>query len=221
VTGSYWDQRFKAGGRIWGDRPSVTAGMAEKAFRAGDVKNVLVPGAGYGRHTDFFADHGYTVTGVEVSSEALALARRRPDVTYHLGSVLELPSDVGGYDAVYCFNVLHLFRAPDRVRFIEKTREELRDGGLAFFSAFSEEEPQFGRGQEVEPGTFESKPGRPVHFFTDQDLRETFRGFDVIETGLVDDPENHGKEGPHTHRLRWILVRKGEARLGRHLPSVP
>jgi trans-aconitate 2-methyltransferase len=207
----YWDERFKAEGRIWGDRPSATAIVAEEMFRARGVRTVLVPGSGYGRHTDFFAESGYEVTGVEVSEEALRLARRHPAVTYHLGSALEFAYELASQDAVYCFNVLHLFRAPDRARFLDKIRAALKDGGVAFFVVFSEEEPQYGRGHKVEPNTFESKPGRPVHFFTDQDLRESFRAFDVIDTGLTDDPEEHGAEGPHTHRLRWIAARKTAA----------
>jgi SAM-dependent methyltransferase len=163
----YWDKRFRAEGRIWGDAPSATAALAEKMFRERGAKSVLVPGAGYGRHTAFFAERGYAVTGIEVSAGALALARPHPAVALRHGSVLDFPYAPGSFDAVYCFNVLHLFLAPDRARFLEKIFFALSDGGIAFFAVFSEEEPQYGKGPEVEPNTFESKPGRPVHFFTE------------------------------------------------------
>ncbi|MCX6375275.1 MAG: class I SAM-dependent methyltransferase, partial [Armatimonadetes bacterium] len=82
-----------------------------------------------------------------------------------------------------------------------------RDGGLLFFTVFSEEEPSFGKGEKIEENTFESKPGRPVHYFTEYDLISHFSEFDVLETGLTKDPEDHG-EGPHTHQLRYIVARK-------------
>jgi trans-aconitate 2-methyltransferase len=207
----YWDKRFRAEGRIWGDAPSATAALAEKMFRERGAKSVLVPGAGYGRHTAFFAERGYAVTGIEVSAGALALARPHPAVALRHGSVLDFPYAPGSFDAVYCFNVLHLFLAPDRARFLEKIFFALSDGGIAFFAVFSEEEPQYGKGPEREPGTFESKPGRPVHFFTDADLRGAFRAFAVLATGLLDDPEEHGEEGPHAHRVRWIAASRPRA----------
>jgi hypothetical protein len=60
----------------------------------------------------------------------------------------------------------------------------------------------------VEENTFESKPGRPVHFFTEDDLVESFRGFELLDTGLMEDPEDHGTEGPHVHWVRFISASK-------------
>ena len=79
--------------------------------------------------------------------------------------------------------------------------------GLAFFTVFSEEEPSFGQGRWVESNTYESRPDRPTHYFTEGNLREHFRDFEVIETGITHEPEDHGEQ-PHTHILRYIFVRK-------------
>jgi hypothetical protein len=76
-----------------------------------------------------------------------------------------------------------------------------------YFTVFSEKDPSFGRGQEVEKNTFESRPGRPVHYYSEGELREAFSGFEVLEIGSVADPEDHG-DGPHTHVLCYILARK-------------
>ena len=84
---------------------------------------------------------------------------------------------------------------------------KLGEPGLVFFTVFSEEEPSFGRGEEVESNTYESRPGRPTHYFTEDDLREHFRDFEVIETGILQEPEDHGGQ-PHTHILRYILAKK-------------
>ncbi len=172
------------------------------------VQTVLVPGSGYGRNALLFARAGMKVAGVEISGEALKLAESHANLRYEQGSFLDLPVSQEAYDAIYCYNVLHLFRHNDRTAFVEKCRQALKPGGLAFIVAFSDQEASYGKGARVEEGTFESKPGRPVHYFSDSDLREHFGNFDILETGLVDDPENHGDEGPHVHRVRYLLARK-------------
>lgn len=206
---NYWNKRFEAEKRIWGDCPSLTAAKAAELFRKNGVRKILVPGAGYGRHTHYFAAEGFTVHGIEISDIAVELAPVNQErVTLFCGSVLDMPFSDDFYDAVYCFNVLHLFRAGDRKILIQKCADQLRPGGLLFFTVFSEQEPSFGRGHMVEKDTFESKPGRPTHYFSDADLKEHFAAFDLIETDLMEDRESHGEEGPHTHTLRYIISRK-------------
>lgn len=205
----YWDSRFKKEGRIWGDVPSCTVTYAIDLFAKSGAKKVLVPGAGYGRNAKALSRAGFEVTGIEISGEAVRLARDyAPGVRYHRGSVLDMPFGDDRYDAIYCFNVLHLFREADRKAFIDKCESRLNDGGLLFFTVFSEKEPSYGKGAEVEPGTFESKPGRPVHYFTDEELREQFGDCAVLSSGVMEDKENHGEEGPHTHVLRYVCAQK-------------
>ncbi len=206
---NYWNRRFSEEGRIWGERPSRTAVQAVALFRTYRAQKILVPGAGYGRHTDYFAAGGFTVHGIEISDVAVGLASRAGEgVVYYRGSILDMPFSEDRYDAVYCFNVLHLFRAADRRTFIGKCADQLRPGGVAYFTVFSEKEPTYGKGEKVEEGTYESKPGRPTHYFTEADLRDHFAAFEILETGLAEDQENHGKEGLHTHLLRTITARK-------------
>jgi len=206
---SYWQERYLRSGRIWGDAPSPTAALAAARFQRHGVHRVLVPGAGYGRNAGFLARAGFTVTGVEISPEAIRLAEQdNPGVTYVHGSFLEVPLEPGSFDALYCFNILHLFRQADRQRFMQRGRDCLRDGGLAFVVVFSDEEPSYGQGAQLEENTFESKPGRPVHYFTAADLDAHFRGFEILERGQVEDPEDHDDQGPHVHRLRYVSARK-------------
>jgi SAM-dependent methyltransferase len=206
----YWNRRFTDGGKIWGDSPSGTALRAGEFFRKEGARKILIPGCGYGRHTEFFADEGFTVHGIEISDVAIGLVGRADSrVVYFRGSVLDMPFSDDLYDAVYNFNLLHFFRAADRRSVVEKCADRLREGGLLFFTVFSEKEPTCGKGLKVEEYTYESKPGRPTHYFTEADLMGHFAGFGILETGLVEDRENHGDEGPHTHHLRYMIARKG------------
>jgi SAM-dependent methyltransferase len=205
---AYWDKRFSDEGYVWGTSPSQTAEYALKIFRQNGVKKILVPGSGYGRNTKLFSESGFDVTGIEISDVVLEMAKKYDPQTKHdKGSVLDMSFDKNKYDAIYCFNVLHLFREKERKLCLRECADKLRDNGLMFFVAFSDRDPSFGKGQEVEKNTFESRPGRAVHYFTEDDLRDLFQDFEILESGITEDPEDHG-EGPHTHELLYILARK-------------
>jgi SAM-dependent methyltransferase len=204
----YWDKRYKTEGKIWGEQPSVTAAMAANMFRQANIKSILVPGSGYGRNTRFFTETGFNVTGIEISAVALNLARQYdPHSRFNQASVLDMSFDSNKYDAVYCFNVLHLFLEKERRTFIRECENRLERKGYMFFTVFSEREENFGDGREVEKNTFESRPGRPAHYFSEEDLYEHFNGFQRVESGLIEDPEDHGGK-LHVHILRYIYVSK-------------
>jgi SAM-dependent methyltransferase len=203
----FWEKRFDEEGKVWGELPSKSARHALELFCKYSVKSILVPGSGYGRNTRLFSSSGFDVTGVEISGTACNLAKQfDPASKVYQRSVLDMSFVPGTFDAIYCFNVLHLFCENERKLFIKECLGKLGEAGLAFFTVFSEEEPSFGKGGEVESNTYESRPGRPTHYFTDDDLREHFRDFEVIETGIFREPEDHGGQ-PHTHILRYILAR--------------
>ena len=206
---NYWSQRFKAGGKIWGEQPSISAKHAAVLFESLRAESVLVPGCGYGRHTEYFDTQGFDVSGIEVAPEAVEMARKsNPNITYCEGSVLDMPFTDKKYDAVYCFNVLHLFQKSERVRFIENCAGALKENGLVYFTVFSELEETFGKGEKTEENTYESKPGRPVHYFDEEDLKESFAAFEILDSGIIDEHEDHREAGPHVHRLRYIFARK-------------
>ena len=204
----YWENRFKEEGKIWGESPSKSAFTALQSFRKYDVRTVLVPGSGYGRNTKLFSLSGFNVTGVEISDTAYGLSKQfDPQSKFYHGTALNMSFDNCEYDAIYCFNVLHLFNQSDRRLFLQQCISKLKDNGLAFFTVFSNEESTFGQGKETEPNTFESKANRPVHYFTEDDLRKHFHDFEIIDTGIIYDPEDHGGE-PHIHVLRYVFARK-------------
>ena len=204
----YWDKRFDEEGKIWGESPSKSAYYALKFFLKLDIGSILVPGSGYGRNTKLFSSSGFNVTGIEISETAYRLAKQfDPLSKFYNRSVLDMSFDAAKYGAIYCFNVLHLFCENERRLFLQECVGRLREQGLMFFTVFSDGEPSFRQGKEIERNTYESRLGRPTHYFTEDDLREHFRDFEIIEMGTVQDPEDHGGQ-PHTHILRYVLAQK-------------
>ncbi len=205
----YWNKRFSGKGKIWGIEPSKTAIYALKLFKNYDIKKILIPGSGYGRHTKFFSLNNYEVTGIEISEIGLNIAKELDSKSkLMLGSVLDMPFNDEMYDAIFCYNLLHLLLKNERALFIEKCYSQLRDNGFIFFSVFSEQEERFGKGTKIEENTFESKPYRPTHYFTKEDILKHFNAFSVIETNIIEEKENHGDLGLHTHKFRYIFAKK-------------
>jgi len=205
----YWDKRFVDGGKIWGDEPSKTAIYALELFKKHKLNSILVPGVGYGRNTKLFTDANLNVVGIEVSESAINIAKNfNPKTQFFQGSVLDMPFNDENYDGIYSCNVLHLFLNNDRISFLKKCYKQMRAKGFAFFVVFSDNESSFGKGKRVEENTYESKPWRPVHYFTENDLKEHFKDFSVVESGEIEDTENHGELGPHSHILRYIFAQK-------------
>ena len=205
---AYWDKRFRDEGYVWGDSPSQTAGYALEIFRQNGLKKILVPGSGYGRNTKLFSTSGFDATGIEISEVACELAKEYdPQTKHYNGSVLDMSFDKNRYDAIYCHNVLHFLPEKDWKLCLRECAAKLKDNGLMFFTVFSDRDPSFSKGREVAKNTFESRPGRPVHYFTEDTLRELFKDYETLESGITEDPEDHSG-GPHTHILLYILVRK-------------
>lgn len=205
----YWNHRFSMEEKIWGDIASKTAELALELFLKYNVHKILIPGAGYGRNSKLFSNNNFDVTGIEISPIAYDLAKLNdPKTVFFKGSVLDMPFNNEIYDAIYCYNVLHLFLRNDRVLFLKKCYEQLKKNGVVFFTVFSEKEKSFGKGKKIESDTFESKSGRPTHYFSEENLIEHFKDFSILETGLIKERENHGELGAHIHILRFIFAQK-------------
>ncbi|WP_342439535.1 class I SAM-dependent methyltransferase [Paenibacillus sp. FSL L8-0436] len=203
----YWSDRFAREGMIWGEQPSGSALRAKAWFLEQGIKSVLVPGAGYGRNTKVFSSQ-FDTYGIELSSAALKLAAEWDSSTRFIeGSALE-PQLEHQVEAVYCYDVLHLFLAGERYRLIDAALAQLRPGGLLYFTSFSDEDPNYGCGRRLEPGTYEYKEGKYAHFFSDADLREHFAGTEIVETGTFTDSLYSPQGGSHEYILRTILACK-------------
>jgi SAM-dependent methyltransferase len=210
----YWNSRFSKEEKIWGVLPSKTAYIALKLFQKNNIKKVLIPGIGYGRNSKLFSDNDFQVVGIEISEIAYEMAKLfDPKSKIILGSILDMPLNDELFDAIYCYNTLHLFLKRERTFILKNCYESLKKGGFVFFAVFSDKEKSYGEGKKIEENTFESKPGRPVHYFSKNDLIHHFKdNFRIIKNKITVDKEIHGAEGLHYHKLRYIFAQKIEIR---------
>ena len=72
----FWEEAFKNKQEMWGFEPSKSTLLTFDFFQKQNLKNILIPGIGYGRNAQLFRNAGMKVTGIEISKTAIALAHQ-------------------------------------------------------------------------------------------------------------------------------------------------
>ena len=97
----------------------------------------------------------------------------------HLGaSVHDLPFKSQSFDGILCYGVLqHLFQE-ERESAVKEFKRVLRKGGFVFFEAFGCEDMRCGGESSIpfEESTFVRQNGIIYHYFTKEEVRDTFQG---------------------------------------------
>ena len=108
-----WEAVFIDKQTIWGLEPTLSAVLARDTFVRSGVKDVLIPGVGYGRNAKPFLESGMTVTGIEISETAITLARSQLGLDFPIyhGSVSNMPFDARQYDGIFCYGLIYLLDA--------------------------------------------------------------------------------------------------------------
>ncbi|MGF7047832.1 SAM-dependent methyltransferase [Paenibacillus sp. DS2015] len=204
----YWNNRFISEGLIWGEQPSQTVYDAKRFFAKNNVKTVLVPGAGYGRNTKILSDT-FQVDAIELSTEAVLLARQWDHRSCFIeGSIFEIPLRDKQYNAVYCYDLIHLFTKLDRMSLVRTCIELLDEEGIYYFTCFSNEDASYGNGVEIEENTFEYKKDKVSHFFNEDDLINHFKDTVIFETGTLQEDFEYTNNTIRTYKLRYIFGKK-------------
>src|SRR3546814_9444983 len=91
----FWEKSFIENQTRWGFEPTDSAIFANDFFIEKEIKDVLIPGIGYGRNAKLFLDSGIKVTGIEISRTAIDLATQHygTNMNIYHGSVTDMPYD--------------------------------------------------------------------------------------------------------------------------------
>lgn len=206
----YWDERYREGRFEWGDKRTLVAEVARDAMEKRGFKSVLDVGCGYGRDCIYLARTGFDVVGIDVSAEALRLARDWANsdglkIDFMHMDITDNSFEDSRFDTVIMFNTFHFMLEKVREKSISEIYRILRSGGLFVQAMFSRREKGFGQGREVEANTFEFKRGRQVHFFSGDEIRNAFARFTIERLDEVAIHEVHQDGKEHFHR-EWIMV---------------
>jgi 2-polyprenyl-6-hydroxyphenyl methylase/3-demethylubiquinone-9 3-methyltransferase len=113
------------------------AGQIEQAFGSASCR-VLDLGCGGGFLSNYLAERGHRVTGIDTTAENLRVARandRSRTVIYELGDARALPFARHSFDVVCAMDLLEHVEDPARV--IAEASRVLRPGGLFVFHTFN------------------------------------------------------------------------------------
>lgn len=190
----FWEESFIEKQTMWGFEPSDSAILTKDFFLEEGVKDILIPGIGYGRNAKVFIDNGIKVTGIEISKTAIDLARKNINDTkiYH-GSVNEMPFDDKQYDGIFCYALIHLLNKQERKKFIEDCYKQLKPNGYMIFTTVSKKAPMFGVGKELEKDTFENVQGVKLFFYDSDSIKQDFEEYGLIEFTEIDEPNKNAE----------------------------
>lgn len=179
----FWEANFIEKQEMWGLEPSKSAILAKDLFRERSVKNVLIPGIGYGRNARIFQENGMTVTGIEISETALELLKKHygTEMTVYHGSVTDMPFDKLQYDGIFCYALIHLLDENERQKLIHDCYRQLTENGCMVFTVISKEAPTYGTGKLIGKDRFEQFGGVNMFFYDEASIRAEF-----VDSGLLE-----------------------------------
>lgn len=182
----FWETSFIEKQEMWGFEPAKSAVLTKDFFVEKSVKNILIPGIGYGRNAQIFIDNGIAVTGIEISKTAIAMARKHygTGMTIYQGSVTDMPFDNRQYDGIFCYALIHLFDDIERQKLIFDCYNQLSKNGYMFFAAISKEAPTYGKGKFVSEDRYEIHEGAEIYFYDRESIQAEFEKaglFEIIE----------------------------------------
>lgn len=179
----FWEKNFIEKHEMWGFEPSHSTLLAKALFAEKGVKNVLVPGIGYGRNAQVFIENGMTVTGIEISETAIEMARKHygKEMIIHHGAVNEMPFDANLYDGIFCYALIHLLDEKERKKLINDCYNQLVEGGYMIFTAVTKEAPNYGKGKFISEDRFEFYKGAKIFYFDKISVQAEFEGVGLLE----------------------------------------
>lgn len=194
----FWESVFADKQLMWGLEPTGSALFARDYFVKKRVKEVLIPGIGYGRNAKPFLEAGMSVTGIEISETAIDLARSKVGLEFpiHHGSVEEMPFDAATYDGIFCYGLIYLLDAPAREKLIQDCHRQLVRGGHMIFTVIAKEAPMYGQGTKLGDDWYEIYPGVKMYFYDQQSIEREFGPHGIVDVSRIDEPTHTGVSFP-------------------------
>ena len=196
---NFWENSFQEKQLMWGETPTHSASIAAIHFEQANLKNILIPGIGYGRNAKPFLEKGMTVSGIEISKTAIELNKQingsNIKTIFH-GSTKQMPYNNEIYDGIFCYSLIHLLDEFDRSELISSCYNQLKVGGQMIFVMVSKNFPSFGKGKKLSEDRFETIPGVRLYFYDPQTIDEQFKDYGLIEVREIQEtnskyPTNH------------------------------
>jgi len=165
-------------------------------------------GCGVGNYTLWLASKGFTMTGLDLSPQAIELASDRAEqknfkCRFITRDMTENQMDLDkAFDFAFDWEVLHHVFPEVRGAYIKNVHRMLRSKGKYFSVCFSEEEPHSFGGS----GKYRKTPlGTTLYFSSEEELKQLFEPLFIVEQ--LRTVEVLGKKGNHV-AIKAMMVKK-------------
>ena len=194
-----WNDIFTKKGKVFTE-PHSDMERIVIIFKNKRVQKVLDLGCGTGRHLIFLSKKGFDVYGFDASPKALSLATQwleeeNLNVELKLARMEEpFPYDDDYFDAIISIRVIHHNKISEILKTVGEIGRILKKEGLIFINFLKLGNIwESANLKEVEKGTYIPQKGKEKgllhHFFTIEEIHNTFSSFDLIE--IYPDGKNH------------------------------
>lgn len=201
----FWEKSFIEKQTMWGFTPSESAIIAKDIFIENNIKDILIPGFGYGRNAKVFIENNITVTGIEISKTAIDLARQYGinSNVYH-GSVAGMPFENKLYDGIFSYALIHLLNESEREKFISDCYTQLKQGGYMIFTAVSKKAPMFEKGKKLDENYYETMAGVKIFFYDTESIKKEFQEYGLVEFSEIDEIDSDNKDKPP---MKFLMIK--------------
>ena len=184
-----WEATFAEHREMWGFEPSRSAVVTNDFFLSRSIKNILIPGIGYGRNAQIFRNNGINVTGIEISKTAIEMAREHygEELKIYHGSVSDMPFDDSRYDGIFCYALIHLLDSAQRKKLISDCYNQLSHNGYMIFTMISKKAATYGKGKLLGKDRYEIFDGVSMYFYDRESIREEFGNAGLVEISEIEE----------------------------------
>jgi len=206
----FWESSFIDKQTMWGFESTDSAILTKDFFLKKNVRDILIPGIGYGRNAKVFIENGIDVTGIEISKTAIDLASQNGlNIPIFHGSVTDMPFDDKRYDGIFSHALIHLLNHQERETFIRDCYHQLKPNGYMIFTTVSKKAPMFGKGKQLDQDYFESMDGVKIYFYDSDSIKQEFGKYGLIECSEIDEPNKDKKDKPSINFLMVTCKKEG------------
>lgn len=206
---SEWDRILREEWYQQEEPEEIVVSFTDLLKRENRKARVLDLGCGAGRHPVYMAGKGLETHGIDISKTGLNLTRerlkRRESPVYLVRCDMKaLPYVDSCFGAVTCLHVVYHQKLEQIQRTISEIHRLLERKGLVLMNFLSNRTYSYGKGTQVEEGTFVEQGGAErgvLHHFTDrEEIEHLFSRFQIIDLRLAE------KEVEGKLRSRWIVT---------------
>jgi SAM-dependent methyltransferase len=162
-----------------------------------EVRRILDLGCGNGRHVIFFTELGFDVYGVDISKEAIEIAKawlskKGLKANLTVADIEKLPFQNKFFDVVISYGVLDHILFTKSKKVMDEISRVLIPKGYVYITLRSTEDSEFARGKKIAHNTFLLQEGYEKgiiqHYFDLEEINELFsEGFKIFDIEVYEE----------------------------------